>query len=231
MICHSIPAREVGGDFYTYHAFNLDGNSEFPSRYAIAVGDVAGKGMPAALLMAVSLASFQSVIGQALAPGKLLAHLDNAIIPYTRTTRRYCTLVYAEITPPTTHPIEGDKGGILRVANAGCITPIIRRVDGTVEWVEVGGIPLGVGLGAKFGYQEVSLSLSKGDLVILTSDGVVEAMTEPEKMFGFERLEQAVASGPQTNAEAMLSHLRTTVETFVGDTEPHDDLTMVVVQV
>ena len=115
--------------------------------------------------------------------------------------------------------------------NAGCITPIIRRVDGTVEWVEVGGIPLGVDLGAKFGYQEVSRSLSKGDLVILTSDGVVKAMTAAEEMFGFEQLEQAVASGPQSNAEAMLAHLRTTVEAFVGDTEPHDDLTMVVVQV
>ena len=56
-------------------------------------------------------------------------------------------------------------------------------------------------------------------------------MTATEEMFGFEQLEQAVASGPQTNAEAMLSHLRTTVEAFVGDTEPHDDLTMVVVKV
>ncbi len=226
VICHSVPAREVGGDFYTYHAFELDGSSKLPERYAIAVGDTSGKGMPAALLMAVSLASFQSVIGQALAPGKLLAHLDNAIVPYTRMGRRNCALVYAEITPST-----GDKGGILRVANAGCITPIIRRVDGTAEWVEVGGLPLGKELGARYGYQEVSLNLSKGDLVILTSDGVVEAMTEAEEMFGFERLEQAVASGPQGDTEAMLAHLCATVEAFVGDAEPYDDLTMVVVQV
>ena len=83
VICHSTPAREVGGDFYTYHAFELDGSSE--GIYAIAVGDVSGKGMSAALLMAVSLASFQSIIGQALAPRELLAHLDSAIVPYTRT--------------------------------------------------------------------------------------------------------------------------------------------------
>jgi len=229
VICHSTPAREVGGDFYTYHAFELDGNSE--GIYAIAVGDVSGKGMSAALLMAVSLASFQSIIGQALAPGELLAHLDSAIVPYTRTGHRNCALVYAEITPPTNHPIEEDKDGVLRVANAGCITPIIRRVNGTVEWVEVGGIPLGMGLGARYGYQEVSLSLSKGDLVILTSDGVVEAMTAAEEMFGFDRLEQAVASGSQTSAEAMLAHLRAAVEAFAGGTEPYDDLTIVVVQV
>ena len=88
-----------------------------------------------------------------------------------------------------------------------------------------------MGLGARYGYQEVSLSLSKGDLVILTSDGVVEAMTAAEEMFGFERLEQAVASGSQTSAEAMLAHLRAAVEAFAGDTEPYDDLTIVVVQV
>ena len=232
VVCHSVPAREVGGDFYTYHAFDPEGSSELLGRYALAVGDVSGKGMPAALLMAVSLASFQSVIGQALAPGELLAYLDNAIGSYTHTTHRYCTLVYAEITPPTAPLVGGgDKSGVIRVANAGCIMPIIRRVDGMVEWMEVGGMPLGMGLGAQAGYDEVSLSLSKGDLVILTSDGVVEAMTTTEEMFGFERLEQAVASGPQTNAEAMLNHLRATMEAFIGDTELYDDLTIVVAQV
>jgi serine phosphatase RsbU (regulator of sigma subunit) len=239
VFCYSRPAREVGGDFYAYYAFEKDeggrlkAEGEFssfspqPSSFVIVVGDVSGKGMPAALLMAVSRASLQSVITQAGRPGTLLAQLDRAIAPYTRTTRQNCALCYVEITQKQ----EKEGGIIMRVANAGCIMPLIRRPNGAVNWAEVGGTPLGIGLGAQFGYQEISLSLVCGDLVILTSDGVVEATNGAGELFGFERLEQAVAAGPTTSAEAMLTHLQAEVATFVGDTEPYDDLTIVVVQI
>ncbi len=230
VVCYSQPAREVGGDFYTYHA--LAGNLLVDGRpiaggFALTVGDVSGKGMPAALLMAVSLSSLQAVIDHSFRPSQLLAHLDQVITLYTQSTRQNCALCYAEFIPS----IGQDKGGKLHVANAGCVSPIIRRVGAAVEWVDVGGIPLGAGLGAEFGYQEVSLNLSKGDLVILTSDGLVEANNAAGELFSFERLEQAVANGPTTGAGAMLEHLRREVAAFVGQTEPHDDMTIVVVQV
>ena len=117
------------------------------------------------------------------------------------------------------------------VANAGCIMPMIRHTNGVVRWAEVGGLPLGIGLGSEWGYKEISLALADGDLIILTSDGVVEAKNATGEIFGFERLEYAVVAGPATSAEAMVTHLQTAVVTFVGDTEPHDDLTMVVLQV
>lgn len=221
VVCYSSPASEVGGDFYAYHAFNKSGE-----RYALTVGDVSGKGMPAALLMAISLASFQSVIGQGFIPGELLAHLDRAIMPYTKTTRQNCALVYVDITMPASN-----QKGILRVVNAGCITPIIRRVDDTVEWVDVGGMPLGIGLGAQSGYQEVTLDVSKGDLIILISDGVVEAKNSTNEMFGFERLEEAVKAGPQDDASTMLGYLQAKVIAFMDNAELHDDLTIVVAQV
>ena len=69
------------------------------------------------------------------------------------------------------------------------------------------------------------------DPIILTSDGVVEANNAAREMFGFERLEQAVAVGPSTSAEAMLAHLQAEMAAFVGDKEPHDDLTIVVMQI
>jgi serine phosphatase RsbU (regulator of sigma subunit) len=119
----------------------------------------------------------------------------------------------------------------MRVANAGCMTPLIRRVNGSVEWVDVSGLPLGIGLGSQGGYTEVELTLKSGDLILLTSDGVVEAMNLSGEILGFERLEQLVASGPQTSAEAMLNHLRAAVLAFVGEAELHDDLTIVIVQV
>lgn len=204
-----------------------DEKEDTPSSFAVAVGDVSGKGMPAALLMAVSMASFQAIIGQGLAPKELLTYLDGAIALYTRTTGQNCALVYMEITPPLLNKQEG----FMRVANAGCVMPIIRRVDGSVNWIEVFGTPLGMELSAEVGYQEVESTLAAGDLIILTSDGVVEANNGLGEMFGFDRLEEAVASGPTASAEAMLEYLKAAVAAFVGKTEPHDDLTIVVVQV
>jgi serine phosphatase RsbU (regulator of sigma subunit) len=234
VVCYSTSAREVGGDFYAYHAFDpplslspLRGEIE-GGKCAIALGDVSGKGMPAALLMAVSLASFQSVIGQALTPAELLAQLDAALVPYTRTRfLQNCALCYVEITRTPA----GDQSGFLRAANAGCVAPLVRRANGALEWVDIGGPPLGIGLSDSTSYIETTLVLQPGDLVILTSDGVIEAMNAAREIFGFERLERVIAAGPQTSAEAMLAHLRTAVLAFTAGTELHDDLTIVVVQV
>jgi serine phosphatase RsbU (regulator of sigma subunit) len=212
-----MPAREMGGDLYAYHAF--DGN-----RFAVTVGDVSGKGMPAALLMAVSVASFRAVVGQGLTPSDLLAHLDQTIAPYTATTGQNCALVYVEIR------LEAGRQRLC-VANAGCMAPLVRRTDHSVLWSEAYGTPLGTRLSSEFGYQEFKLSLSPGDLVILTSDGVVEAINSRHEMFGFERLEQAVTTGPTASAAAMLDHLRSQVDAFIDGAEPNDDLTIVVVQV
>ncbi len=228
ILCYSRPAHEVGGDLYAYHAF--DASPETTLKYVIAVGDVSGKGMPAALLMAVSMASFQSIMPSGLPPANLLANLDRTILPYTRTSHQNCALCYLEITPPVV-PANTPNGGALRAANAGCIYPIIRRYDGSIEWVRVGGPPLGFGLGAADGYHEAEYPLSTGDLVILISDGVVEARNRYGEMFGFERWEQTIRSGPPRSAEAMLSYLKTQVTIFIGEIEPHDDMTIVVAQV
>jgi len=120
---------------------------------------------------------------------------------------------------------------VLKIANAGCIPPYIKRINGAVEWPEIGGFALGQGLGAKFGYQQINLNLSKGDMVILTSDGIVEAMNEAKKFFGFEQLEQVISNGPTTHVKAMLDHLQNEVSAFTGQAEQHDDMTIVVVKV
>ena len=117
------------------------------------------------------------------------------------------------------------------MVNAGCTMPIIKRRHDSVEWVDIGGMPLGVGLGSQSGYMSETRHLSKGDMIILTSDGIVEAMNLNNDMFGFERFEKVIKEGPQTTALEMLTHVLIEVTTFVGDTEPHDDMTIVVVQV
>jgi len=235
VICHTTPAREMGGDLYAYHDFSQDttpqqqtnGTGLNQPKYALAVGDVSGKGMPAALLMAVSLASFRSIVRQALHPQEFLLRMDSVLWDYTRRTRQNCALAYIDIIPPT--PETGE--GMLRVANAGCVMPLIKRTNSTVEWVNIGGMPLGTGLGSQSGYNTITQTIFKGDMIILTSDGVIEANNSLKEMFGFERLEQAVREGPHDEAEALLSYLLTEIHNFVGYTEPHDDITIMVIKI
>lgn len=235
-ICYSKPALEVGGDFYAYHALKPQDERELiePMRYMIAVGDVSGKGIPAALLMAVSLASFQSIIVRDFTPSQLMAYLNRVIRLYTEATSQNCAFVYAEICGITENessaPSDANPIYRLRTANAGCIFPLLRRSNGDVEWVEAFGLPLGVTAYAETNYQEKTVDLYKGDMVILTSDGVVEAQNAAGELWGFDHLEQAVASGPTNTAEAMLNHLNAAIDAFL-DTDPHDDLTMVIIRI
>jgi serine phosphatase RsbU (regulator of sigma subunit) len=227
VVCFSNPAREVGGDLYAYHLHYNGGPADRPDKYIVAVGDVSGKGMPAALLMAISLSSFRLLVEQDLDPGLFLAKMDTTLTDYTRTRKQNCALVYAELS----HASGGSDEFVLRTANAGCISPLIKRRSGAVEWVEVGGLPLGVGLGATIGYQEGTMTLAKGDLLILTSDGLVEAVNAHDEMLGFERFETMVAELPSAPADEVLLHLRARVDEFVQGTKPHDDMTIVMVQV
>ncbi len=247
IICHTNPAREVGGDFYDYHIFDMpiervsyifsednisaiQTNSKEQGWYAIAVGDVSGKGLSAALLMATSLAHLNSLLLQPLTPAQRMAELDKVLMPYTKMTYNNCALCYTELIPvfsteksPSTY--------LLKVTNAGCIPPYIKRSNGLVEWADVGGMPLGVGLGAEHGYQEITINLYAGDMVILTSDGVAEANAATGELFGFDRLQKAITSAPMKNVQAVLNHLLDEVQSFVKGAEPHDDMTIVVVQV
>lgn len=212
---YSQAAREVGGDLYAYHA--IDKN-----RFAIAVGDVSGKGTPAALLMAVSLASFQTIVQQGLSPSNLLTQLDTVIAQYTKANRQNCAMCYAEF----------DKSELsLKVANAGCIPPYIKRSNGRVEWHELGGFALGQGLGATMGYQEMEIQLTHGDMVILSSDGVVEANNPKGEIFGFDALLTLIENGPVNNPQTMLAYMLAEIESFTQNAEPHDDLTIVIIQV
>jgi PAS domain S-box-containing protein len=218
VICYSQPAYEVGGDFYRYHAFN-------PARFALAVGDVSGKGVSAALLMASSASIFDTILNRSLSPQERMLRLDKAISPYTRPRRQNCAMCYVELVA------EVDDSFTATILNAGCIPPYIRRAGGEVLWPDVGGFALGQGLGQEEGYQEVTLRLWPGDLLILTSDGAPEATNAAHEILGFDRLQQMIAAGPTASPQAMLDHLQREIAAFVGEAEPHDDLTIVIAQV
>ncbi|MCB0163871.1 MAG: SpoIIE family protein phosphatase [Anaerolineae bacterium] len=223
VVCYTQPAFEVGGDFYAYHASRQA--RVLLNKYSLAVGDVSGKGVSAALLMATSLSQFDASMSLKLTPTERLVYLDQALLPYTKPRRQNCALCYVELVGVNT------VRPVLKAVNAGCIPPYLKHTDGSVEWAGIGGFALGQGLGAQIGYQEISHLLTKGDMIILTSDGLVEAGNRASEMFGFERLEQAILTGPTTSAQVMLDHLKANLVAFVGDAEPHDDITIVVAQV
>jgi sigma-B regulation protein RsbU (phosphoserine phosphatase) len=223
VVCYTQPAFEVGGDFYAYRASRQA--RVLLNKYIVAVGDVSGKGVSAALLMATSLSQFDASLSLKLTPTERLTYLDEALMPYTKSRRQNCALCYVELVGiNTVRPV-------LKAVNAGCIPPYLKHADGSVEWADIGGFALGQGLGAQAGYQEISHLLSKGDMVIMTTDGLVEASNTGPEMFGFERLEQALMTGPTSSAAAMLDHIKAELAAYVGQAEPHDDITIVVVQV
>jgi serine phosphatase RsbU (regulator of sigma subunit) len=213
VVCYSQPAREVGGDFYSYHRFD-DG------RLALAVGDVSGKGASAALLMATSLSLFNAQVVQRLPPPALMANLDRSLVPYTQPRGQNCALCYIEL-----------DGCTLCIVNAGAIPPYVRHTNGRIEWPDVWGFALGHGLGFQTGYHGRQVMVAPGDLIVLVSDGVVEARNRVGEMFSFGRLEQAIARGPTESAQVMVDHLLAELRSFVGATEAHDDATIAVVRV
>lgn len=219
--CYSCPALEIGGDFYTYRESN---NAKvLLSKYVLAVGDVSGKGVSAALLMATALSRFDASLAKPVGPAERLALLDKQLMPYTKPRRQNCALCCIEIVGVNT------VNPILRVANAGCIPPYVRRTDGSVEWIVAEGPPLGLGLGAKAGYAEISKPLQKGDAVVLVSDGAVECRNEDDELFGFDRLQETIASAPDSSPERLVQHLRDAITAFgAACDDPHDDVTLVV---
>ncbi len=213
----SEPARVVGGDFYNFFVFDQE-------RLGIAVGDVSGKGMQAALMMALSFGLLTTEVRRDVNPADLLAVMGRELYPHTQRNWMNTALSYITITP--SEPAESRVWN-LRVANAGLIAPLLRRQDRTVEWLYVRGLPLGVM--PETSYEELQWTLQPGDLLLLSSDGVIEAMNREQEMYEFERFAAAVAAAPDQSAQAVLDWVLQDVQAFTEGAEAHDDITLVVV--
>ncbi|HMO56298.1 MAG TPA: SpoIIE family protein phosphatase [Roseiflexaceae bacterium] len=202
------PARQVGGDLYGYYVR--------PSgALALAVGDVAGKGMPAALLMSACATALAGSIPSGMAPSPTLGQIHQMLRPSVgRGQNAAICLVYLD-------------GAQVRIANAGAIAPLVRTAAG-VRLIDIGGLPLGTPLSALTPYTEAEIELAPGDMLILSSDGIVEAVNSRGEMYGFDRFAAAIEQGPGGNAQAMLSHLFADVAAFIGDAEVRDDMAAVV---
>jgi serine phosphatase RsbU (regulator of sigma subunit) len=209
---YSLPAFDVGGDFYAYAALD-------PSRIAVAIGDISGKGVSAALIMSLTLSLLEERMHQIGDPGALITTLNRQLTPRLQHNRMNAALLCMLIDL---------EQCTLSVANAGMITPMILR-NGAVQHVDVGGFP--VGSIETCTYQTIEYALDPSDLILLMSDGVVEAHNADRELFGFARLEQALQqSEPMPTPDQVIATLTARVTHFMGEAKQHDDITIIVLQ-
>jgi len=206
------PAQGVGGDYYDFLA--LPGG-----RLGVALGDVAGKGIPAALLMASLQASLR---GQRLTGPADLAHMMtnmNRLIFDSSPDNRYATFFYGELDPSARR---------LDYVNAGHNAPMIFRSSGALERLKASGPVIGLVDGGS--YEQRSTTLGPGDLLVVYSDGISEAMNSAEEEWGEERLAASVRERRDGVATNLITHLFERADAFVAGAIQHDDMTLVVVR-
>ncbi|HYF65984.1 MAG TPA: SpoIIE family protein phosphatase [Herpetosiphonaceae bacterium] len=208
----SIPASEVGGDFYTYVEFRDQ------QMIGAVIGDVSGKGVGAALMMALVLSAVESQLRDLQRPRDLLPALNRSLMAHLQRSRMNAALMYVLIDLAER---------TLWVANAGMIAPLLIRA-GAVQAIDVCGLPLGAM--AQPAYAEAQIRLQSGDLLVLVSDGIVEAHNAQGELFGFERLEQVLGRHPAAHAPSrLIGELIAATRAFTGGCEQHDDMTVVAI--
>jgi serine phosphatase RsbU (regulator of sigma subunit) len=206
------PARAVGGDFYDLIRLDRD-------RLCLSIGDVADKGLPAALYMAITFGLLRAEAGRSNEPRELLASVNRYLLKMNA-TGTFVTLVYGILDCRT---------GALRYARAGHLPPIVLSANGEV--IRVGrtiGQPLGVFDDIQLDIQEVTIPL--GGLVLLHSDGLNEAMDARGREFGVERITQELCAHRHDRAKTICRKLWKVIEGYCHDRPHQDDFTMVLVK-
>ena len=205
----SVPCRSVGGDFFDYVDLPDD-------RFGFILGDVAGKGAPAALLAAAALGMFGAEASYQPRAATVVTRLNHGLFR-RGVAGRFLTAFYGTLSP----------GGSLTYSNAGHNAPVLVGRDG-VRRLETGGLILG--LFADSSWEEETLMLNRGDVIIAFSDGVSEALNEAGDEYTDERLVASVQAHRDKSPQELLDGLLADVHQFCGGATPNDDVTMVVVR-
>ena len=211
-----MPALEVGGDYFDFvdlHEGNL----------GIAVGDVSGKGIPAAIYMTLTKGILQSHAGEDPSPKHVLSKVNNLMY---RTIERnwYVSMFYAVLD---------SRRRLLRFARAGHNPGIVFRTgESQARLLQTAGIGLGLDAGEKFNRTlvEGELQMSPGDTLVLYTDGFTEAMNRDTEEFGEERFFELLQRHKHSTASELVNHIFNAVKEFAGDHPQHDDMTLVVLK-
>jgi sigma-B regulation protein RsbU (phosphoserine phosphatase) len=216
------PQNTVAGDCYDAFLRPGTGGAE-AGMLMIAVADVAGKSVPAAMLMATFQASLRTLAGTQATFSEMVVGLDRYGREHNMGGRRFTTAFFTEIDPTT---------GVMRHINAGHNAPILLRAAGAMERLETGGLPLGLPLlrGSEPQFDMGQTKLEKGDLLFIFTDGLVEAVNDDGEEFTEDRLTRSLRRLPQGPAAGILSQVMNEVNAFAGAARQHDDITCLVVR-
>jgi len=204
------PAKQVGGDFFDYFVLDQD-------RAVVAIADVAGKGVPAALLVSTVASSVRAFADGTHPPRAVVEQVNRAAVR-SSAAGKFVTFFYAELD---------HARGRLRYVNAGHNFPRLRRASGELVPLEVGGMPLGLFEG--LAYEEGEQPFAPGDALLLFSDGISEAIDGFNQEYGEDRLEALWKQHGAGSGAAMLQLVYDDVIHFRGAAPQNDDMTMVVV--
>jgi sigma-B regulation protein RsbU (phosphoserine phosphatase) len=206
------PANTVAGDYYD--VILRPGRTSNEDRILFVVADVAGKSVPAAMLMATFQASLRTLSTSGLALAELVAGVNRYACSNSMGGVRFTTAFFAELDP--------DTGNVVYV-NAGHNVPILRKNSGPVERLEDGGLP--VGIFAETPYQTGTTRLEHGDWLVIFTDGVVEAVNPKGEEYGEPELIQLVDRGSASAPAELLRTMLTELDRYAGNAPQHDDLT------
>jgi sigma-B regulation protein RsbU (phosphoserine phosphatase) len=207
-------ANTVAGDYYDIFA-RARPDSERPT-FLIAIADVAGKSVPAAMLMATFQASLKTLSSTPGSLTQLVSRMNRYACSNSQNGRRFTTAFIAEFDPVSRR---------LTYVNAGHNNPILRRRSGLIERLEIGGMPLGIMEEAP--YQSGEVSIDTGDWLVAFTDGVIEAENAYQQEYGEERFLTMLHSGVMLTPATLLNSVLIDLDRFVGNAPQHDDVTCV----
>jgi sigma-B regulation protein RsbU (phosphoserine phosphatase) len=210
------PANTVAGDYYD--VFPRAQSENASQTYLLAVADVAGKSIPAALLMATFQASLKTLSATPCSLADLVKRMNHYVCTNSQSGLRFTTAFLSEYDP---------QSRTLTYINAGHNAPILRHSSGAIERLEAGGLPLGIQDGCE--YQTGSILLQPNDWLVVFTDGVVEAVNDRDEEYGETRLLSVLNGGVTGTPAKLLSRIMVDLDFFVGTTPQHDDITCLLV--
>ncbi|MGS2779694.1 PP2C family protein-serine/threonine phosphatase [Robertmurraya sp. GLU-23] len=211
----SLPARLIGGDYYDFYLL-VNGNIR------IVIGDVMGKGIPAAMLMILTRGAFRSAAESTKGPGETLTAMNQALYQDLRTLKSFVTLFCADWNP---------KSGILTYANAGHNLPLFIKGKSNnieelpnVKGIMVGGLPNQV-------YKENNVYLEELDTIFFYTDGIIEAQNDAGERYKLERLIQTLVQNKDLGVGELEKCVMNSIEKFTEGVPQKDDITMVLLKI
>jgi serine phosphatase RsbU (regulator of sigma subunit) len=211
------PANTVAGDYYDVFRRPAISGEE---RFLLAVADVAGKSIPAALLMATFQASLRTLSITPCSLTDLVSGMNHYACTNSQSGLRFTTAFIAEFDPVSRS---------LTYINAGHNAPVLRRRNGAMERLTLGGLPLGIQ--SPHVYETGTTTLESGDVLVIFTDGLPEAESERGEEYGETRLQIVLNSAAASGPDEILRQVMRDVDSFVATTPQHDDITCMVVRV